>query len=626
MTYDAPFTGGIVQPSNTSYLAVTISANYSPSWPSVAADTPNVVANINAVTATVGGLNIVMPPANQVGVATPAIWINTGAQTFTLVDQNNNTILAITAGQVWFVYLTDDSTVQGTWATFQFSATTSQATPGPLAGAGLVAIGATLNQSHPVEFTAVNGYTVSATDRSQVLVWNGGAGTVNLPSAAAIGNNFFLLFRNDGTGIETIAPNGADLIDGSATQTLNPSESIILVSSGSGWIGIGYGRSVTITTTQVLVNVAGNSNVTLTTAQAANLLIQPTGALTGSIAIIVPTSVATYHFFNNTTGNFQITVRTLAGTGIVVPQGTHAILDCDGTNVVNAMDGFISGALIKTTVLTGAYPTVAADRGTFFECTSGAPFTVTLLSAITATNGYYVIVRNETSGSITLTPAAGNIGGSTSLVLTPGDCVYAVSDGANYQMIWQSPYRRLTVFTVNGTFTVPAGVWQADVEGWGSGGSGGGGTGGSQGTGGGAASYGHDVFPVTPAAAIAVVVGAATVGGVAGVNGVVGNLSSFNATTLSNGGGAGQQTASASVAGGAAAALTEAIVGGASASVPGGVVASGSDGGSAPKGGSGGRGGGGLGGSGVAPGGGGAGGGAATAGGNGAAGRVVVRF
>jgi hypothetical protein len=38
--------------------------------------------------------------------------------------------------------------------------------------------------------------------------------------------------------------------------------------------------------------------------------------------------------FNNTTGAYTVTVKTSAGTGIVVGQGKRAILLADGTNVV----------------------------------------------------------------------------------------------------------------------------------------------------------------------------------------------------------------------------------------------------------------------------------------------------
>lgn len=349
MTYVPVFTVGVIQPSNVAYRAVSISANYAPVWPSKAANTPEVVANLMEITATVGGLNITLPPANQVGNGTTVIWRNLGANAFTLVDQNNNTVLSIASGQVWAVYLQDDSTVQGTWSEFQFSTTSSSATPGPLAGLGLVAITTTLNQSHPVVSTAVNGYTVTAADRAEVLSWTSGAGVINLTASATLGNNFFLMLRNNGTGVLVVTPTSPDLIDNGATLSLNPTDSCFIVCSGAGFNSVGLGRSSSSNVSQIIIPVGGNTNVILTATQAANALIQFTGILTGSIGVIVPTNVASYHVFNNTTGAFNLTVTTLAGTGVVVPQGVHAILDCDGTNVVSADSVFTQAQLIACT-------------------------------------------------------------------------------------------------------------------------------------------------------------------------------------------------------------------------------------------------------------------------------------
>lgn len=98
--------------------------------------------------------------------------------------------------------------------------------------------------------------------------------------------------------------------------------------SGAGWVveAISPGAYLDL-------SVAGAADVTLTTVQAANNIIDMTGLLTGNINLIVPTVAGEWTFANNTTGAFSITVKTVAGTGIVVPQGSPAILYCDGVNV-----------------------------------------------------------------------------------------------------------------------------------------------------------------------------------------------------------------------------------------------------------------------------------------------------
>jgi hypothetical protein len=84
-------------------------------------------------------------------------------------------------------------------------------------------------------------------------------------------------------------------------------------------------------------SVAGSSNVTLTGAEALHHTLIFTGTLTGNINVIVPTKQRNYRVFNNTSGSFTLTVKTAAGSGILVPQGTYAMLNCDGTNVTISM-------------------------------------------------------------------------------------------------------------------------------------------------------------------------------------------------------------------------------------------------------------------------------------------------
>lgn len=99
---------------------------------------------------------------------------------------------------------------------------------------------------------------------------------------------------------------------------------------------------------RVAAPVGGAVDVTLTTVngaadQARNAIIELTGVLTGNINVIVPTVTKQTLFYNNTTGSFSLTVKTAAGTGIVVAQGSKRWLYCDGTNVVDALSSYITG-------------------------------------------------------------------------------------------------------------------------------------------------------------------------------------------------------------------------------------------------------------------------------------------
>lgn len=80
-------------------------------------------------------------------------------------------------------------------------------------------------------------------------------------------------------------------------------------------------------------NVGGNSNVTLSAAEAEKGIITLTGTLTGNINVIVPTAAYQWVFNNQTSGAYSVTVKTASGTGVAIFQAASTALYCDGTNV-----------------------------------------------------------------------------------------------------------------------------------------------------------------------------------------------------------------------------------------------------------------------------------------------------
>lgn len=82
------------------------------------------------------------------------------------------------------------------------------------------------------------------------------------------------------------------------------------------------------------LSVAGNTDVTLTAAQARNHILNFSGALTGNINVIVPNGPQCWAVTNNTSGAYTLTVKTTAGSGVVVSQGSAGLLSADGTNVI----------------------------------------------------------------------------------------------------------------------------------------------------------------------------------------------------------------------------------------------------------------------------------------------------
>lgn len=347
-TYTNPFTGQTVEPSAVSYESLSLTANTTLDWPINGNNTTPASSIIDVTTTSYAGLSLILPPATQVSTGQSILIRNVGSLAFTVKDNSGGTIVSATSGVAYYLYLTSNTTTAGIWATVTFGAGTSAANAATLAGYGLTAIGSTLNQSYQI----VNYYTnatLPVTVQAKFVVWGGGAGTITLPSAATAGANWFCMIRNNGSGILTLTPIGTDTIDGNPNQQLQLTESLVLVSSGSGWNTFGYGRSNSFAYTQLSLVVTGGTT-TLTSAQGANTIQTYTGVLTSNQIVVVPSTVQLYTITNNTTGSYTFTVKTsvVGGATITVPQGTSLVVICDGTNVYNAG----SGASSSITTLT----------------------------------------------------------------------------------------------------------------------------------------------------------------------------------------------------------------------------------------------------------------------------------
>lgn len=338
MSYNSPFTGNVVQPTDVSYRAVTLTANTQLEWPINGNATDDYAARIMQVTASSSGLQLRMPPANQTSVGNDALIRNTGANTFTVTDfAGTNTIVSVAAGESKYIYITTNATEQGTWGIIAFGVGTSSADAATLAGYGLLASGATLNQSHPTA-SLVAAYTFATSDRAQTYVWSGGTTTATLPLAATTGNNWFFLFKNNGTGTVTIGTTSSQTIDGSLTKGFAPGESAFILSTGTEYITIGYGVSTQFEF-NVLTKAVTNGAYTLTASEASNTIQFYTGTLTGNVTVTYPPVVNLYVISNQTVaGGYSLTVTTGIGgsASAIVPAAGQATLICDGTNFYNA--------------------------------------------------------------------------------------------------------------------------------------------------------------------------------------------------------------------------------------------------------------------------------------------------
>jgi len=133
-------------------------------------------------------------------------------------------------------------------------------------------------------------------------------------------------------------------------------------------------------------SVAGYAAITMTDAnytltsvngaadEARKMMLNMSGTLTAARNVICPTASKLYFIKNATTGGFAITLKTSAGSGISIPNGRSAVLMCNGTDVVEAVDysANINTANISYTgTLTGSTGIVNLGSAQFYKDASG---------------------------------------------------------------------------------------------------------------------------------------------------------------------------------------------------------------------------------------------------------------
>ena len=389
-TYNSPFTGNVIQPTDVSYASLSLTADTQLFWPFDGDGTETYAARIMEVTTNATGNELWMPPANQASVGQDALIRNVGAIALTVKDYaGTNTIVTIAAGQAQYIYITANTTTTGTWGIIAYGIGSSGADAATLAGYGLLAIGQTLNQSQPVT-TFSSAYTVLSSDRSNTFVWTGGAGTMTLSSASTLGNNWFMFLRNGGTGALTLAGSGGNTINGSSSLILQPADSAIVVCSGTTFYTVGLGKSTQFAFTQ-LTKAVTTGTYTLTSTEAANVIQKYTGTLTGNVTIIVPATVQVYYIENATIGgasNYTVTLTTSSGgSTATISASQQATLVCDSVNLVNAntvLAGSTSLSLVDGTV-TSPSLNFASETSTGIYRAVAGQFNISILGVLRST-------------------------------------------------------------------------------------------------------------------------------------------------------------------------------------------------------------------------------------------------
>lgn len=128
------------------------------------------------------------------------------------------------------------------------------------------------------------------------------------PKGAKIPNSTF-----DGFWLNTV--------EGNATNPENTTSAL------TGWVPVSSYGSTTFSGLSA-------SSITATTLQASKVRILLSGTLTTNINLVLPAWQMQWSVTNDCAGPYGVTVKTPSGSGVYIPNGTRALVQGDGTNIV----------------------------------------------------------------------------------------------------------------------------------------------------------------------------------------------------------------------------------------------------------------------------------------------------
>lgn len=397
--YTDVFGSYTLPPSEYGYRSLAITTDTTLVWPYNADSGADAVAKIIDISCNSGNV-ITLPDARDVSVGEDFLVRNIGSNTLQVKNAGGVLVATVAVGAASYFYLTDNTTLSGVFGVIGFGIGTSTVDAASLVGYGVKAIGASLNQAHPTVPTN-SGLLLDATYRSKLVIFTGGTGTFTLDSVSTLGDDYFVMFRNDGTGTATIDPSGSQLVDGQVTMQVQPGESLMLICTGSAWYSVGYGRSTLYQFTQLTKDVSAGGTITLSAAEAANKLITFIGNPSGAVTVIAPSIVAVYYTYSNISTAQTVTFKTAAGSGVGISQGARIITLCDGTNMLSAQSAVANAAVslsdgsavvpslfFASQTNTGIFKTGADGLGITVNGASVATFTTAGGAQITAPQTY----------------------------------------------------------------------------------------------------------------------------------------------------------------------------------------------------------------------------------------------
>jgi hypothetical protein len=187
------------------------------------------------------------------------------------------------------------------------------------------------------------------------------------------------------------------------------------------------------------INTWTTASHTLTTAdgttdEARCAVLECSGAPGAAATVICPARTKLFVIKNSVTGGYAVTLKTSAGTGISVPNGSTALLYCDGTNVV-------SGATYMATVSTTQVDILAQGDLRLQDTTGGEYVAFQAPATLAASYTLTMPADDGTAGQALVTDGNGVLSWSTAAsgdVYGPAsatDTAIATFDGTTGKLI-----------------------------------------------------------------------------------------------------------------------------------------------------------------------------------------------
>lgn len=287
--------GGVVQTANPSYISIGLDANKTLAWPTQFQNTNNVVAAIVDVAPDQNGRTLTMPDATLTSVGQQVYMNNPTAFSFTLNKADNTLLTTVNATSVIFFYLTDNTTIGGTWraSTFGGGAThvtsvgavsnngnlTIAGSPITVAGTFTFGLAGNLLSLSGLIPTGITALTDDLDDPFKLVTITGSANQIVVVNGDGVGNPTLSLDPNI-TGLTSLGVGDLSLAGNSITAT-NANGSISLIPfGGTGSVRI-YNNPVSNFYNSFVSSAALAANISLqlpTTAPTAGQVLTATSA------------------------------------------------------------------------------------------------------------------------------------------------------------------------------------------------------------------------------------------------------------------------------------------------------------------------------------------------------------